>query len=217
VTRGCSRIARSGCGHADGARTRQGETAIVASAAFSSPAANTVIMRRRTLLSALGSLAGATGLAGCVGRIHAPSPGTTPRPTPATSPETTPTLPREDSGPHPVTPAQSTFEVVDRSCGEGRNEATVTFDGEAVAVDGVLPGRDTCDTAHLTSLGMSDGVLTVVVAVGPAPHTTAVACGQCITDVRYTLRTTIPAGPLEVDVVHRTGGGERTVVRATRA
>ncbi|MFB6353774.1 MAG: hypothetical protein ABEJ92_06775 [Halobacteriales archaeon] len=163
-------------------------------------------MRRRDLLAGLGGLAG-TGLAGCL----ASAPGDTP--SPPTSPSPDPT----DSGDHPVTPAEQSFAVLDRHCGQGENAATVRFEDDRVVVEGVIGGRDTCDTARVASAGIHLDVFTLVVEVVEEPHTATVGCGQCLTDIAYRYRASSPrGGPATVRVVHLTAAGRRTVTVAER-
>lgn len=162
-------------------------------------------MRRRDLLAGLVGLAATSGLVGCLAGGGADTPTVTSSPEPS------------DSGPHPVTPAEQTFDVDSRACGEGRSDAAVTFGAGSVTVDGVIGGRDTCDTAELASASLHLGVLTVVVEVVPEVPTATVACGQCLTDIDYTYRVQgLGDGPQRVEVVHRTADGERTVAVAER-
>ena len=154
-------------------------------------------MKRRDVLAGLGI--GAAGLAGCLGT----SGGATPTPS--------------DSGDHPVTPTETEFEVLERPCGEGANDADVSFGDGAVTVEGVIGGRDTCDTARLAEASLQDDVLRVVVEVVEEPSTATVACGQCLTDIRYRFRASdLGGGPAEVRVVHRTADGQETVAVADR-
>lgn len=160
-------------------------------------------MNRRDVLAGLGSLIGTAALAGCLGGPGGSSPTATPDPT--------------DSGDHPVTPTQTTFDVLDRGCGAGENAATVTFDDDTVRVEGVIVGRDTCDTATLAEAGLHLDVLTVVIEVVEEPSTETPVCGQCITDIEYRFSASgLRGGPAQVRVVHRTADGEQTVTVADR-
>lgn len=162
-------------------------------------------MRRRDVLTGLAA-AGAASLTGCLG-------GSGASPDPDRSPTATP--PPSDSGPHPVTPTDRTFEVLSRACGEGRNEATVRFDGDAVAVDGTVGGRDSCDTARLAEASLLDGELTVVVEVVEEDPVGTVACAQCLTDIEYAFEASVPdGGPDRVRVVHDSADGRSTVAVA---
>ncbi len=157
-------------------------------------------MKRRDVLAGLGGAAIA-GLAGCLG---GPT-GSTPTPDPT------------DSGEHPVMPTETDFAVLERPCGAGENDASVSFGADAVTVEGVIGGRDTCDTAQLVEASLHLDVLRVVVEVTPEPSTGTVACGQCLTDIRYRLRAQgLSGGPAQVRVIHRTADGEKTVAVADR-
>lgn len=160
-------------------------------------------MRRRDVLAEFGGLAAATGLAGCLGGPGRSTPTDTPDPT--------------DSGDRAVTPAEIAFEVTDRRCGNSENAASVTFGEDTVRIDGVIGGRDTCDTARLVSAGLHHDVLTVVVEVVEESHTATAACGQCLTDIAYEFTASgLRDGPARVRVVHRTADGEQTVTVADR-
>lgn len=159
-------------------------------------------MQRRDLLAAMGVLTG-TGLAGCLGGSDGSTPTESPDPT--------------DSGDHPVTPAETSFQVLDRACGAGDNAASVSFGEDSVSVDGVIGGSDTCDTARLAEAGLHLDVLKVVVEVVREPTTGSVACGQCLTDIEYRFSASgLRDGPAQVRVVHRTADGEETVTVADR-
>jgi hypothetical protein len=165
-------------------------------------------MDRRRFVTGLAGLAGATALGGCLGgpggAVDTPPTRTeTPRPT--------------DSGEHPVTPSETTFEVLNRTCGNSANEATVQFDDDSVRVDGRIGGRDTCDTAQLASASLHLDVLEVVVRVVEEPQTETVACAQCLTDIAYSLTAAgLRGGPARVRVVHETADGRETVTVADR-
>lgn len=158
-------------------------------------------VNRRRYLAALGGLAGVSGVAGCLGGPGGAIPTDSPEPT--------------DSGDHPVTPSETTFRVTDRACGSGANRATVAQAEGVVSIDGVIGGRDTCDTAQLAEATLHQGELTVVVEVHAEEHTGTVACAQCLTDISYEFSATVgEGGPDRVRVVHRTADGEQTVVVA---
>ncbi len=160
-------------------------------------------MRRREVLAAFGGLTGGIGLAGCLGGPSGSIPTNSQSPT--------------DSGDDPVTPTEVSLRVTGRSCGSSQNAATVTFGEDSVEIDGVIGGRDTCDTAQLVSAGLHDDVLTVVVEVTEEPQTDTVACAQCLTDIDYEFRAAgLRGGPARVRVIHRTADGEQTVTVADR-
>lgn len=161
-------------------------------------------MRRRTLLRSLGGLTGATAIAGCLGGPGGSTGSPTPSPTP------TPT----ESG--PGTPTGTSFEVQDRSCGSGDNAATVSFDDGSIAVDGVIGGRDACDTAE-ADVTMEADVLVLTVEVVEEPGTEEAACAQCLTDIEYSFTATFSTeGPAQVRVVHRSADGTSTVATGDR-
>ncbi|MFB6362399.1 MAG: hypothetical protein ABEH59_13905 [Halobacteriales archaeon] len=158
-------------------------------------------MRRRRYLATLGGLAGVSSLAGCLDELGAPTP----------SPDPTP------SGDQAYTPKELSFEVRDRECGEGLNDATVSFGDDVVDIDGVIAGRDTCDTARLVDTSLHLDVLEIDVAVVREPATDTPACAECITDIDYHLRAAgLRGGPAQVRVRHRTADGEVTAAVADR-
>lgn len=180
------------------------------------PAALSPTMDRRHFIAGLGGLTAALGLAGC---LTGPGAGPdTPSPEPPTSsPPATPTPEPTDSGDHPVTPAETSFQVLDRSCGQGGNAATVSFGEGSVTVEGTIGGRDTCDTAELASASLHLDVLEVVVAVVEEDPDATVACAQCLTDIEYVFRAAdLGDGPARVRVVHETADGRETVTVADR-
>lgn len=173
-------------------------------------------MRRRDLLASLGGLAGAAGLAGCLGESDGPVVNLSPSPPPSPS-GPSPTPEPTDSGEHPVTPAEQSFTVEDRSCGQARHAATVSFGDDSVTVDGVIGGRDTCDTARLAAADLHLDVLTVVVEVVQEPTDGTPVCGQCLTDIEYAYRASgLRGGPARVRIVHHSADGEQTVTVADR-
>ncbi len=143
-------------------------------------------MKRRSVVIGLGSI----GLAGCLGGI-----GDEPSPTPTGDPE---------------------FAVTDRSCGNGQNAASVSFNTDSVTVAGTIGGRDTCDTALLDGVEWSDDTLTIRVKVAREKATETVACAECLTDIDYT--ATVPTGDRSlstVKVIHVTSSGPQTVTTAS--
>lgn len=158
-------------------------------------------MERRTLLTGLGGLAATAAIGGC---LSAPAGNDR-------------TLTDPTSGEHPVTPTETSFTVDDRSCGQGEHAATVAFDDGTVTVDGVIGGRDTCDTAELAGATIDAGTLTVTVALIEEPRTGTPACGQCLTDIEYTASVGgLGDAVSRVRVVHRTADGGQTVTVAER-
>jgi hypothetical protein len=179
---------------------------------------------RRTALERLGVTAAAS-LAGCLGSAGGPptdSPETpktdspTRTPDPDTPSETPSTTPSRTPTPTPSDP-DATFAVMEAPCGSGENAATVTFAGDAVEISGTIRGGDTCDTATLDSVEFSEDTLVVRVRTDRKETTGTMACGQCLTDIRYVATVRFDGGlPDEVRVVHETGGQTVTVARANR-
>lgn len=146
--------------------------------------------RRRVLIGVTGML-GASGLAGCLG-----GPGGS--------------IPPTDT-PEPTPPMEVSFDLLDVSCGSGDNAATVAFEDGSVSVEGTIGGRNTCERAQLASANRNAGTLEVVVEVVD-PHTGAVGCAQCLTDIDYAFHASgIGDGVEAVRVIHRSADGEATV------
>lgn len=124
-------------------------------------------MNRRELLAAAGLGAGAF-LAGCLGNGDGGGPAETDSPTSSRS------------------VAETTFDVVENTCGEGRDEASVSF-GDHVSVSGTIRGSNTCYTATLdgaTYDAAADRLTVRVRSSVPEGRETA-ACGQCLVDIDY--------------------------------
>lgn len=178
-------------------------------------------MQRRALLRAA-ALAGVAGLAGCTTDGDGGSGGTadptgSPTDTPTDRHTSTPT--DEPKGTPTGTPQGngligSSFEVVDRGCGTGRNTVDITFDGEFVRVDGVIGGDNACYTAEQERAEFDYREERLRVAVRSYRQGDADVCADCLVDIEYAAEYA-PEGktPDEVVVVH---DGE-AVVTATRA
>lgn len=147
-------------------------------------------MNRRELLQVAGASAGAL-LAGCLdsGDGTGGTPGNSPTdsptdsPTPTSSPTASPSPTEPDD---PASVSGTSFDVVSVDCGEGKNQATVSF-GEHVSVTGVVRGSNTCYTAELESMDydtQADRLTVRVRSYVPESEGTA-ACGQCIVDIDY--------------------------------
>lgn len=189
-------------------------------------------MNRRTFLAA----AAATGglLAGCLDDGTDDGPGAggdtptetgTPTPTDGTT-ETgtdtgTPTDAGSDGPANGGTPTADGPRVSDRSfealrteCGQGADEATVTFGERRVDVAGTISGSNTCYTAELDSATYdeSEDTLTVAVRAYVPESDGTQACGQCIVDIDYESTVEFEGGlPGEVVVTH---DGERVTTRS---
>ena len=137
-------------------------------------------MQRRTVLAGCGSLLAGL-VAGCLGNGTG---GETPVDRP-----TTPVL-------------KPSFTVASRNCGQGEDRASVSFAADTVGVNGVIGGSNTCESAALDSVTMTDGTLRVAI-VTVMPETGTPACGQCLTDIEYQLEVQYTGpGPDEVVVRH---------------
>jgi hypothetical protein len=159
-------------------------------------------LRRRAILTGIGGVVGATMLGGCLGDID----GSADTPTPG------------DSG-QPFPGSEVSFAVLGQSCGSGEDTATIDIPDGAIQVEGVIVGRDTCDTAGGT-VTMDDGtlVLTVYLPEEEPDPTPTRACAECLTDIEYTFRATFPnEGPSGVRVVHQSANGDTTVATANQS
>jgi len=162
-------------------------------------------MQRRQVLATLAALP----LAGC---LASPDGGdTTPDPTDTTDHTTI-----------SVTPPFETvdFQVLHAECAtEDATDATVSFEGSAVVVEGTIVGADACYVAQLAGVSYDEGaddLRVVVESVREADDDTA--CAQCITAIDYRMRMDFAdALPGTVTVVHRRGGTDETVASVDRA
>lgn len=151
-------------------------------------------LHRRDVLAGLAGAYVMASIAGCLGRAEEPTTTVTP-----------------DGGGVPVAPSETTFNVNERQCGEGKNVATISRDGGDVMVEGVIAGRDTCDTAR-AAVTMESGTLVLTVNIEQKPTTGTPACAECITDIEYEFAATFPnEGPSNVRVVHQSATGVQTV------
>lgn len=159
-------------------------------------------IRRRAVLTGIVGVVGTTSLAGCLGANDDPAE----TPTPGGSGQ-------------PIPPSEISFAVLGQACGNGEDTATITTENGEVQVDGVIVGRNTCDTAGGTAT-MVEGtlVLTVDLPEEEPAQTTTRACAECLTDIEYTFTATFPnEGPSGVRVVHQSANGETTVATSNRS
>lgn len=167
-------------------------------------------MNRRTLLSAVGTAA-AGALAGCLSSAADgdgdgdDGDGSTPTDTPTATPSPT-ASPTKTSG---CSPVEEEFTVENVGSGTGKNEATVSFDGDVV-VDGTIRGKNGCYTASLGSVGYEDGSLTVVVESHEKEG--AEACTQALVDIDYLATFTFDGELPDTVTVEHDVDGERTTV-----
>lgn len=96
-----------------------------------------------------------------------------------------------------------TFEIRNKECGTGKNQATVTRDGNRVIVDGTIDGRNTCYTAELKRAQYHSDTDELTVAVRSYEEDGGGTCGQCIVDIDYRGSFEFEGGtPDEVAVRH---------------
>ncbi|MEF8853006.1 MAG: hypothetical protein V5A44_12940 [Haloarculaceae archaeon] len=106
--------------------------------------------------------------------------------------------------------------VTNAGCGAQVDEASVTFDGSAVAITGTVWGNDACYTATLAETHLDGDTLTVVVA-SVSDAGTDTMCAQCITEVDYEVDVAFDGDPPDrVEVRHRHDGSTATVATADR-
>lgn len=166
-------------------------------------------MKRRTLLRAA-AVAGTGVLAGCADTgpdSGSPADGQTDSPTdsPTETPTESPTA-TEGSGGGSREVTDRSFEVLEQSCGQGENSATVERGDDRVIVEGTIGGSNTCYTAELERAQYDSGADRLTVAVRSYEHTPedeTPACGQCIVDINYRATVEFDDGtPDEVTVRH---------------
>lgn len=165
-------------------------------------------MKRRVLLR-VAAAGGAGLLAGCVGGEDGTgatdSPTRSPTDSPTDSPTASPTAddatdspgddPTDSPTERPTSTPESTpgsreltdrsFEVRDRSCGDGTNRASVDRGDDRVVVDGTIDGRNGCYTAELERARYDDGADELTVDVRSYESDESDMCTQCITDIDY--------------------------------
>lgn len=144
-------------------------------------------MRRRRLLASLAALA--AGSAGCV-----ETAGDDPA-TPDDGPAETPT----DGE---VRVVDESFTARDGDCGSGEDAAGVSFDGDAVRVDGDLATPTPCHGAALADVRLVDEGRRLVVAIRTTDAASE-ACVQCLGAVPYEATVRFEGGlPAAVWVEH---------------
>lgn len=151
-------------------------------------------MKRRTLLGSIGLL-GAGSLAGC-------TTGTR-----VVDEETTTTV-----GSVEPAVAGTDFEVRDQGCGNTVNEATVSFEGDAVVVEGTIAGSDACKTAELADATYDPDADELQVTVAAVDREEAGVCAQCIVEIDYRTTVSFSGGLPPSVVVSHEGAGQSGVV-----
>jgi hypothetical protein len=95
------------------------------------------------------------------------------------------------------------FEVTNQSCGTGKNAVDITFDGQAVALDGVIDGSDACYTAEQESVDYDPATDRMRVNVRAYRPDEDAMCADCVVDIEYEARYVFEGGtPEEVTVAH---------------
>lgn len=166
-------------------------------------------MDRRTALRGV-ACAVAPFLAGCTGTGGSPADGTATEPAGGTPNGT------DDGSPSTPRVTDRSFTVTAVECALATDSPTARFRPEppepdattaTVEVTGSIDGNDTCHTARLADLRLSDGELTVAVGSYVPEEKEGVACSQCLVAIDYALTvTTAGTPPSAVVVVH---DGER--------
>lgn len=130
---------------------------------------------------------------------------------PSGSPPTSEPTPTPTPGSPRVT--GTSFEVVENTCGEKKNRATVEWTDRSVKVTGVISGSNACYTAELERARYDAEADELRVDVRSYNPETQTACAQCIVEIDYRSTVEFEGGtPGSVVVRHN---GDR-VERATR-
>lgn len=189
-------------------------------------------MKRRVLLRAVAA-GGAGLLAGCVGGEDGAGATDSPTRSPTDSPTESPTdastasptaddatdSPGDDPTDSPTERPTSTpettpdsreltdrsFEVRDRSCGDGTNRASVDRGDDRVVVEGTIDGRNGCYTAELAQARYDDGGDELTVDVRSDESDEGGMCTQCITDIDYRATFEFDGGTPDVVTVRHDG------------
>lgn len=143
-------------------------------------------------------------------RSETPTTSSTERPTESAteSPTDSPTdSPTASSTASPTSGSRRltnhTFEIQNKECGSGKNQATVTRDGNQVVVDGIIDGRNTCYTAELKRAEYNSDTDDLTVAIRSYEDDGGGSCGQCIVDIDYRATFEFNSGtPDDVTVRH---------------
>lgn len=156
-------------------------------------------MRRRTYLREVGSVTALIGLAGCVTNL-------------GESLSLSDTEHSDEIGESQETIAQTSFSVLNRSCGSGNAEASIQLHDETVIVSGTIVGNDGCSMAELVDVTFQDNVLTVVIGIFREDQGESVGCADCVTDLDYRFESRPESHVAEVRVIHQSSQGEKSVV-----
>lgn len=134
-----------------------------------------------------------------------PSPTRTPTESPARSSTDSPTpTPSPSSPPASGEITETSFEIVENTCGTGRDEASVERGSDRITVRGTISGRNSCFTAELERVAYDADTSDLTVAVRSFSEATEEeACGQCLVDIDYRARVAYDASdPETVTVLH---------------
>jgi len=167
-------------------------------------------MDRRTILGTLGSV-GIVALTGCLadgGESGTPENGT--------ASDTATGTPDSTDAPAPEL-ADSGFEITGKEGGSGTDTATVSTDDLIVTVEGVISGRNGCQTAELDSVTYNAETDELTVAVVTTRRADAgPACTQEIVAIDYVATAEFDHGtPGHVVVTHGDGETSETVTTAS--
>lgn len=156
-------------------------------------------MRRRSYLREVGSATALLGLAGCVTSL-------------GESLSLSDNERSDEIGESQGSPAQTSFSVLDRSCGSGEDEASIQFHDETIVISGTIVGNDGCSMAEMIDVTFQDNVLTVVIGIFREDQSEYVGCADCVTNLDYRFETRTRTHVAEVRVIHQSSQGEESVV-----
>lgn len=95
------------------------------------------------------------------------------------------------------------FEVLERRCGRGENQAEVEHGNERVVVGGTIRGNNTCYTAELERADYDADADTLTVDVHSYENNGGDFCGMCLLDIEYRATVEFDGGaPNDVVVNH---------------
>jgi hypothetical protein len=170
-------------------------------------------MERRELLTSFGAVLGTASLGGCLSQYEdiAGEAGET------TTDEQDTTTDKQDTTEQGVTLADTSFEIIDRGCGQPGSEASVSFEegDDSVGVTGTIPGANACYIAELADASYDTESGTLEVTVVSMQEEGADTCADCITEIDYEATVSFEGGlPASVRVVHEAMGESETVTTA---
>lgn len=95
------------------------------------------------------------------------------------------------------------FEVLERKCGSGENQAAVEHGFERVVVEGTIRGNNTCYTAELDRAHYDSDTDTLTVDVRSYENSDGDVCAMCLLDIEYRATVEFDGGtPNDVVVNH---------------